>query len=182
HDEDCLRVWNSSLIISETNFSQLRQSIPEIPTLAEVVNLYGKKIHLFIELKEEHFPEVEKQKQILKDSLSSLDPIEDFHIIAVKPSPLQVFNLFDPACYLAVAISNPFEMSHLALTHNYGGLLGHYVLCDDAILAKHHAVKQKVGTGYCRTANCLKREVQRDVDWIMTNHPWILLNFIESFD
>ena len=123
-----------------------------------------------------------EQKKILADILAGLTPVQDFHIICLSMGPINLFDMYAKPTYLLVAELNIFEMSSLAQMHKIGGVTGHYVLCSDQVVAKHRKANQKVGTGFIRSVNCLNREINRDIDWIFTNHPWSLLPFIESAD
>lgn len=182
HDANCIRVWNQDIEIKDKTLDELKSIVPEIPTLDEVVSLYGKKLHLFIEIKEEPFVDLIQQKETLKKVLTNLDPIVDFHLIALNVEPLKSFNIYDLKTYLLVSEFNVYEMSRLALMHQFGGVTGHFLLCTNDIVKKHREANQKVGTGFIRTGSALKREVSREMDWVFTNHPWNLVSFIESYD
>ena len=185
HDAHCLRIWGFDCYIRDLTYLELKKTIPEIPSLEEVVLKFGKKIHLFIEMKNEKFPNLVEKKDLLKKILEPLSPIHDFHIICLSVSPIQDFDLYDLKTYLLVADLNLLEMSRLALTNHYGGVTGHYLLSTQEVLAKHTEAGQKVGTGFIRTQACMKREINRDVEWLFTNHPWNLIgifDFTESGD
>ena len=53
HDASTYRVFDIDVKIKNLDFSTIRELIPEIPTLEEVINKYKEKIHMFIELKDE---------------------------------------------------------------------------------------------------------------------------------
>lgn len=185
HDLSCKRVWGQDFKVQDKTFKELRLLIPQIPSLEEVVGILGGKIHFFIELKEEKFPKLLEQKATLDGILTSLKPTIDFHIISLSTGPIQKFNLYDLKTYLLVGDLNFLAMSELALVNGYGGITGHYLLATQEVLNNHHSLDQKIGTGFIRTMACLKREVNRDVEWLFTNHPWNLrkvLSAIESGD
>jgi glycerophosphoryl diester phosphodiesterase len=50
HDPETGRVFGIDLVVAEVSLQQLRQQIPEIPTLEEVVSEFGGEIHLMVEL------------------------------------------------------------------------------------------------------------------------------------
>ncbi len=182
HDSNLSRIWGHAETIADLTFTELREFCPQVPSLEEVVSHFGGKIHFFVELKDEHFPNPLEQKKTLQHLLKGLTPKNDFHIMCLKMGPINVFDMYEKKAYLLVADFNIFQMSKLALMHKLGGVTGHYLLCSADVLAKHRELDQKVGTGFIRTVNCLKREINRDVEWIFTNHPWNLLPFIESAD
>ncbi|MFT6632069.1 MAG: glycerophosphoryl diester phosphodiesterase [Bacteriovoracaceae bacterium] len=182
HDAHCLRVWGFDYYIRDLTYLELRKAIPEIPSLEEVVVKFGKQIHLFIELKKENFSNLAEKKLLLQQILKPLSAIDDFHIICLSVSPIQDFDLFDLKTYLLVGDLNLLEMSQLALTNHYGGVTGHYLLSTQEVLDKHEDAGQKVGTGFIRTQACMKREMNRDVEWFFTNHPWNLIGIFESIE
>jgi glycerophosphoryl diester phosphodiesterase len=84
-----------------------------------------------------------------------------------------MFNLitFVPAStFIPIATLNMAQVSDLALEKDYCGVAGHYLLLNNAMLAKHHTLGQQVGTGYPASKNCLFREINRGVEWIFSNN------------
>ena len=70
HDPDLMRFYGSNTRISETKLEDLNRICPHIPTLDEVLQRYGGKLHLMVEAKEEFYPQPEKQNRILKELFS----------------------------------------------------------------------------------------------------------------
>lgn len=175
HDPDTKRVFGKSLTIADVKFDQLRDAIPEIPTLAEFIEQYGGRVHLMIELKSEKFPDITRQQQILREHLSGLQPRRDYHMLALQPSLFETFDIQPRDCCLPVAFTNFRRLSKIALECGYGGLSGHYVLLGRSIQRKHESAGQKIGTGFVASRNCLFREVNRKVEWIFTNDAAHLL-------
>jgi glycerophosphoryl diester phosphodiesterase len=79
------------------------------------------------------------------------------------------------AAYVPVARLNFPALSHLSLREGYGGIAGHYLMVGAPAIQRHHAARQKVGTGYPRSINQLFRELNRGVDWIFSNHAGYVL-------
>ena len=50
HDPTLKRLWGHDVAIKMLRFDELRALVPELPSLADVVAKYGKRMHLFIEL------------------------------------------------------------------------------------------------------------------------------------
>ena len=71
HDPDLLRLYGSKILISETKRSELKILFPQIPTLKDVVQRYGGKLHLMVEAKEELNIQPEKQNKILNNMLNA---------------------------------------------------------------------------------------------------------------
>ena len=145
HDSDLSRLWNSEQEICHLNFSDLRIQFPEIPSLSEVVGLYGKKIHFFIELKEEYYPNSNLQKNILKETLQAIEPGIDFHFLCLSSGPLEVFDIFSKeVCIMVagtninevninVAIKNQFFVNGMLIEGNDEKMLGWYSKSYDKI-------------------------------------------------
>ena len=53
HDTDTRRVFDVELVVAEASLTELRQRVPEVPTLSEVVERFGGICHLMVELKED---------------------------------------------------------------------------------------------------------------------------------
>jgi glycerophosphoryl diester phosphodiesterase len=180
HDADTSRVWDKDIEIDGISFKNLREELPEIPTLKEVVDEFIGKMHFFIELKNCDFKKIDEYKKTLKEILSPLKEIDDFHIFAQSMDLILKFDCFNKKTYILVSEVNAAGFSEQVISHDIGGLAGHYLLLTDSIIQKHKEKGQLVGTGYCRTMNCLSREVNREVDFVFTNHPWYLAKSIES--
>jgi glycerophosphoryl diester phosphodiesterase len=170
HDPDLKRVFGIDLKISKLTRSELESCCPAVPTLAEVVEKYGKKLHLMIEIKSETYPNPEMQNRALKDCFSYLEPRQDYHLMSLTPPMFDLIYFALPSTFIPIATLNVGQFSKLALEKNYGGIAGHYLLLTSSKLAKHRKKKQHVGTGYPESKNCLFREINRDVEWIFSNN------------
>jgi glycerophosphoryl diester phosphodiesterase len=170
HDSDCRRIFGSTLEVSMVTLEELQNSIPEIPSLDQVVQRYGKKIHLMIELKQEKFPDPQCQQTRLEAIFCSLEAGTDFHILALAPSLFELVGFLPDRALLAVAELNVREISEIALQQNYTGFSGQYLLISDSRIRKHAGRNQKTGTGFVRSRYCFYRELNRGVEWIFTNH------------
>lgn len=169
HDPDTGRLFDRNLTIRDTPFQDLRDAIPQIPTLEELVDRFGGTLHLMLELKEEPFPQIEKQIDILRERLSALEPISDFHILSLDPALFETFDIRPRSSCLSVTLDKVEAISDETRRSGYGGLTGHYLLLNEHIRLKHQQVDQAIGTGFIRSRNCLFRELNRDVRWIFTN-------------
>jgi glycerophosphoryl diester phosphodiesterase len=169
HDPDGARVFGDTAVIGELGFAALRERIPLIPSLEELVSEFGGGTHLMIEIKEEPYPEPERQQQILADLLSTLEPGRDYHFLALD-SALFGHVAFAPAdCLLPVAEFNVSTLSNTSLEAGYAGLAGHYLLLGERIKRRHAAKGQHIGTGHVGSRNALYRELNRGVEWIFSN-------------
>jgi len=139
------------------------------PTLAELIDEFGGNTHLMLELKDEEFPELERQKDILNEHLSGLKPRDDYHILALDVDLFETFDIQPRQACISVSMVNARSLSKTTLSEGYGGFTGHYVLLNDRLKALHGAAGQSFGTGFIRSKNCLYRELNRGMEWIFTN-------------
>lgn len=180
HDPTCERLFNHSIVLSEHTADDIRQQCPLIPTLSEVIERYGKKLHLMLEIKKEIYPEPEKQNQILKEHFNALKPMEDYHLLSLYPEVFDVFNFAPSTTYLPIVQLGPGTFSQIALDKQYGGLTGHYYLIPMKYVIRHLAADQSVGTGFIASQNCLFREVNRGVEWIFSNFAVKIQHILEQ--
>ena len=169
HDPDGRRLFGRPIRIRQTDYRVLKNACPLIPSLEEVVQTFGRRVHLMVELKHERFQDIGEQRRILQAHFADLAPVDDFHLMSLSPEVLDVFDVVPVAARLPIAQANVGVMSRLAVSKPHGGLLGHYLLVTDALVEKHTALGQKVGTGFIDSVNCLFREVNRNIDWIFSN-------------
>jgi glycerophosphoryl diester phosphodiesterase len=131
---------------------------------------YGKKMHLMVEIKEEIYPDPDRQNTIFKDCFAALEPGADYHLMSLTPKMFDLITFVPPSTLIPIAMLDMSRFSELALDKEYGGVAGHYLLLTDAILKKHRQKGQRAGTGYPASKNCLFREVNRGVEWIFSNN------------
>ena len=169
HDPETNRVFDIDLAVADVSLQQLRQQIPEIPTLEEVVFEFGGKMHLMVELKRDSLNQDDIKAARLTEIFAGLRAGYDFHFLALQA------NLFEPvgfagreACLLVTELETE-AFSRLVIERGYGGLCGHYLLLNQRLLELHRRRGQKLGTGFTVSRQCFYRELNRDVDWIFTN-------------
>ncbi len=169
HDPDTRRLFGTEAKLRDLELAELRDRFPLIPTLDEVVQRYGKRMHLMAEVKGGGRPENPRLNNMLGEILCGLKPAEDYHLLALEPEVFGSLTFAPPASFLPVAEWNVTQMSEFALARGCAGLAGHYLLLTDRILKKHKQAGQKIATGYAASRSCLHREISRGVDWIFTN-------------
>lgn len=170
HDADLKRVFGSDVNIHRVTLTELNMHCRLIPTLSEVIQKYGKTMHLMVEIKKEAYREPARQNNVLKDLFQGLTPQDDFHFLSLRPEIFDMIDFVPPSTFVPSARLNVKQLSDTALKKSYGGIAGHYLLINDSLLKKHHMQKQGVGTGYICSRNSLLRELNRGVEWIFTNH------------
>ncbi|MBA4368047.1 MAG: glycerophosphodiester phosphodiesterase [Desulfobacterium sp.] len=170
HDQNLIRLFQINRKISEFSRNELQQAFPMIPTLSDVIQKYGKTLHLMVEIKEEAYPEPEYQNQVLKNHFSSLAPKKDFHILSLCPEMFSVLTFTHKSAFLPVSEMNFIRLSRMAFKNQYCGISGHYLFLSNRLLKKHRNIGQKTGTGFISSQNALFRELNRGIDWIFSNH------------
>jgi len=180
HDPDTQRIFDRPLTIGEVTFEALRAAVPEVPSLAEVIARFGRETHLMLELKAGTFPNLQRQRRILRERLAGLDPGGDYHFIALDPNLFETFDIRPRECCLTIALDNMAAISEATLNSPYGGLTGHYFLLDDAIKERHELAGQKVGTGFIASRNGLYREINRNVEWIFSDDAVALQRIVDT--
>ncbi len=169
HDVSTDRVFGQPIVIQDTSFEELRTRIPEIPTLEELIQRYGKKLHLMIEVKTEIYPEPDQQKQILRNLLQNLSAGDDYHFISLNPDMFSYVDFVPKSAMLPVSEINFSSLSEITLNRNLGGLTGHFVLLHRRLQQRHEAAGQKIGVGFPTSKNALFSVLKRDIEWVFTN-------------
>ena len=170
HDSNLMRIFHDPLEIRKTDRQTLINAFPLIPTLEAVLERYGRRAHLMIELKAEHYPAPERQATLLADCLSGLKPVKDFHFLSLDTDMFRHVDFVPSAALLPVSQLNFQTFSRLALSRGYAGVAGHYCFIHNRMVARHKAGGQNVGVGYPCSRNSLFREINRGVTWIFSNH------------
>ena len=179
HDPDTRRLFGAQRRIGEMNFRDLQLSFSLIPSLAEIVERFGSRVHLMIEIKAEPYPNPQQQNRKLADILQSLQPGRDYHLISLNPSIFDLIDAAPPAVFLPIAELQVKRFSNLAIRKGYGGLLGHFLLISRRIAGRHRACGQQIGTAYADSRNCLLREINRGVDWIFSNRAVAMQGIVD---
>ena len=180
HDPDLNRVHDIDAPIAGISWPLLQRMTPDVPTLAQVVDRFGGRVHLMIEIKHLNWPAPDQQSSILRDVLSPLKPEVDYHIMALRLASLTRISGFPAESMVAIANYQPSKYSRWVADKRWGGLCAHYGMMRKALIEKHHNYGQKVGTAYPKSRNCLFRELNRGVDWIFSNDAVFLMDIINE--
>nr|WP_300976153.1 glycerophosphodiester phosphodiesterase [Alkalimonas sp.] len=171
HDPACGRLFNRpDLVIAETCFADLRRALPAIPHLQEVIERYGKQLHLMIEIKESWRQRPQLPNQ-LKTLLHDLEPDKHFHLLSLEPDHLEGFRFLPPSALVDVALTNTQHIVQQNLTLGHGAVAGSFALLSPTILQQLKAAGKQTGTGQVNHPDILNREVNRGVDWIFSDQP-----------
>ena len=169
HDACGKRLFGNPARVSELSFADLRTQMPLIPSLAELVGEFGGNTHLMLEIKAEHYPQLQRQKMILQEQLSTLSPGLDYHFLALDPELFARVDFVPRHFCFPVAQLNTSRLSAAAIETQCGGLTGHFLLLTNKLRKRHELAGQCIGTGFISSKNCLFRELNRGVEWIFSN-------------
>jgi glycerophosphoryl diester phosphodiesterase len=171
HDPDLTWIFGDPARISELSFHDLRARCPHVPAFTEMVDRYGGRCHLMIELKEEPYPNPAEQGRKLHEILQSVTPIKGFHLLSFDTDQFDQLNIGPPDAFIAIARLNARELSQRAIHNGYAGVGGHYLLVGNRHLAHCQRQGLKMAIGFVNSANSLFREVNRRVDWLFSDRP-----------
>ena len=180
HDPTPWRVFGVDTPLAALTFAELRERVPQLPSLAEVVNTFGGDMHLMLEIKSGCWPEPERQAGVLRAILAPLTPGADYHLLALEPDLFDRLPFVEKRCCLPVAELNVAALSHYALDQGCAGLSGHYLLLNNKLKRRHEEAGQKLGTGFPASRNCLYRELNRGVQWIFSNDAAALQAMVDE--
>lgn len=169
HDQCGTRVFGMTTPVRELSFAQLRAAAPQIPSLEEVIDQHGKDMHLMLELKEEPWPQPKAQRERLESALSALDPIDDFHFLALNPDLFARVDFIPNRACMPVAEMNVSKLSRITLERGYAGLGGHYLLLGRRLFERHSAQGQRLGIGFPGSRNALFQQLNRGIEWVFSN-------------
>lgn len=169
HDHCGTRVFGMNTPVAELSLSELRSTAAQVPTLQEVIKEFGKHMHLMLEIKEEHWPEPQQQRESLAAALAPLSPIDDFHFLALNPDLFARVDFVSNKACMPVAELNVGKLSKIALERGYGGLGGHYLLLGKTFFERHRAQGQRLGIGFPGSKNALFRQLNRGIEWVFSN-------------
>ena len=166
HDPTLKRLWGVDKAIRELTLKQVQAVSDQIPTLNEVINRFGKKLHLFIELKAPF-----NNEPLLLATLKDLIPGQDYHLLSLNEKTFANLTQIPKKSFLMVPeISNVKHFCNISINQHYGGVLGHYLLMRNKFIKCLKNKNQQVGVGFVDSKNSLYREVNRGIEWLFTNN------------
>lgn len=168
HDPTLHRLWGIDAAISDLSVKELHEMAPLIPTLAEVIEKYGGKMHLFIEIKSPFNDEAR-----LSAVLACLKPGYDYHLLSLEAALFSSFVLFpSSSCLLVANVHNTAAFCRLSIQGQYAGVLGHYLFFNQSIIHALLRAEQKMGVGFVNSRYSLYREVNRGLYWLFSDNVY----------
>lgn len=181
HDPTPERVFGPDTPVAQLDFAALRSALPQIPSLREVVQEFGGSTHLMLEIKAETWPDPPRQRDQLARELAHLEAARDYHLLALDPATFDVFDFAPKHSHLPVAELNVARMSAYALENGCAGLGGHYLLLGKRLQRRHDAAGQQLGIGFPASANALRRELNRSIQWVFSNDAVKLQGILDGY-
>ena len=166
--------------IAEVSFNELRRRASQIPSLRELVEQFGGKMHLMLELKQENWPDAAVQAEILRDELAPLMPGENYQMLSLDPDMFARLPFVSPRHCLPVAELNVGALSRYALAQGCAGIGGHYLLLNERLRLRHGEHDQRLGTGFPGSRNCLYRELNRGIEWVFSNNAVAMQRIVDE--
>jgi glycerophosphoryl diester phosphodiesterase len=180
HDPDAGRVFQRpDIIIANCTATELKMQVPEIPFFSEVINKFGHRLHLMIEVKEDLLHNVAAQ-QNLKTLLAPLTPTKDFHLLSLNPDLLEPLSFAPKSALLDVMWLNPRYTLRKNHDLGHGAIAGHFLFFTKRVIQQLRAHNKFYGVGFLDSRHSLYREVRRGADYIFTNHPLSLKKYLQG--
>lgn len=164
HDPDLLRCHKRPDLIADMSFEELGLTAPLVCGLRDVVAITG--LHFMIEIKT---PLSASHVDRLREVLQGLQPIRDYHLLALSPDLVRFDPILPAKAWILVGELNLRHWVRESLARGLGGVAGHYLGMTSSHIAHLHAAGQMAGAGFIPSRNLLNREWSRGVDWVFTN-------------
>ncbi len=178
HDPDGRRLFGHPHPIAALNLREMQKIYPLIPTLAAVVQRYGRKQHLMVEIKKTTGITMADINASLAADLASLSPGDDFHLMCLSICFLTAIEAVPRHACLPIARLNLRGVARAVADFGFGGLAGHYALISRRRVAALHRRGRRVGTGFINSPGCLFRELTRRVDWLFSDRAPVLQRIV----
>jgi glycerophosphoryl diester phosphodiesterase len=169
HDKSLRRIHDVKFSVEKITFEKLRAVAPRVPSLQELVDRFGKRTHLMMEVKPRRSGFTNEHVVALQKVMSKLEPIRDYHVMALRTKIFDAFPWMPRKACLTISTSDTFKMARITIKKNYGGHTGYYVLLTNSLINRHKAHGQIVGTGFICSKSILFREINRGVELLYSN-------------
>jgi glycerophosphoryl diester phosphodiesterase len=170
HDADLMRLRGDRRRVDEMTFAQLRVCFPGVAALADLVERFGRRLHLMIEFKHDpRWSNSTRQNRSVAPIFSALRPVEDFHFLTLAPHLPPPVTFAPDRAWVSIAAHWPDKLCRHVLARDWAGVCGHYSVMRASLIRRLQHSGKRVGTGYADSPHCLFRELNRGIDWIFSN-------------
>lgn len=174
HDPDGRRLFGVPQRIADMDLETLHRRLPLVPTLASVVERFGGRLHLMVEIKALSPAGASRSREILQSYFGHLVAGRDYHLLSLDPALLSRLGFSPPQACIPIARAATGNIRQAVRSNAWGGMAGHYALVGRRHIAAMHGCGCQVGTGFVNSRGCLHREVARGVDWLFSDRPLAL--------
>ena len=141
-----------------------------------MVERFGTKIHLFIELKAP-FAAVDK----LAETLKPLIACQHYHLLSLNEDLFSSIERFPRRSLLLVPLQhNVQKFCKLSIEKGYGGVLGHYLLLTKQKIMSLNKANQIAGVGFINSKYSLYRELNRGLNYLFTDNAQTVSDELNS--
>jgi glycerophosphoryl diester phosphodiesterase len=180
HDKSLKRVHHVKGKIEKLTFEKLRRIAPRVPTLSEIVERFGGRVHLMMEIKPRKGGYTLEQIAAVEKIMSQLEPVRDYHVMSLRTKILDTFSWIPRKACLTISTTDVGIMMRQTIKKKYGGHTGYYVLLTNSVIKKHQEHGQVVGTGFICSRSILFREINRGVELLYSNQSIEFQHLISS--
>ena len=180
HDPDGRRLFGVDHPIADMDLATLRQRLPLVPPLADIVTRFGGRLHLMVEIKCLPPRDYRPPAALLQRHFDGLTPSRDYHFLSLDHRLLQQLAFTPREACIPIARVNSGKVRRMAEIYGWGGVAGHYALIRRRQVAALHRRGFRVGTGFVNSTNSLHRELNRGVDWLFSDRPLGLQRMVSS--
>ena len=169
HDPDGRRLFGFQRPIEAFEYGELLRAGPLIPRFETVVQRYGRRLHLMIEIKPAPDFHPRHVSRSLGRVLAGLSPGDDYHLISFSPQLLAAIDSVPRRACLPIAFLNPKAVHRAMAASGFGGMTSHYAIVGRRRIAALHRGGFQIGTGFINSQRCMYRELTRGVDWLFSD-------------
>jgi len=180
HDPDGRRLFDGDRAIADMDLETLRQRLPLVPTLADIVTRFGGRLHLMVEIKCLPPRGQRPSAALLQRHFEGLTPSRDYHFLSLDYRLLQRLAFTPQEACIPIARVTSGKVRRKAEIYGWGGVAGHYALIRRRQVEALHRRGFRVGTGFVNSPNSLHRELDRGVDWLFSDRPLVLQRLVSS--
>jgi glycerophosphoryl diester phosphodiesterase len=179
HDQNLRRIFGSHHIINDLSLAQLKEKAPELPTLDELLKYAPPQLLLFLEIKRQTSPAVDKILAVqLMRQLARVD--HPVFFITLHPDLLLEFPV--SAHYKRIPIFPRFAEPQIqwVLEKKMDGIFGYYWFFSADLVNLARSANLITGCGIINGINLAKRFIARGFDILFTDRADLLIPLVKG--